>query len=479
MRGSPRRCTGNTSRAPKRQLAFLVSVHGDRRCNRVLPCRDCGGAVSSVADVWDVEVVADSDTRWKWGAMLAPVLAPGTPPRVHATLLLGRSSPTPRQLRDVGLKPDSLRRAALGETVARLADSDAQVIVLACTGGAVQSLLHALARAWAGRSARPVVVTGYVGLVYEKLVDGLLSRAGADVVLANSAQDLERFRELYSAAGIDPQSVVQTALPFLGGARHDPQAAGRDRPFTITFVAQPGVPVTKADRRYALRQAVEHAIQRPDRRVVVKLRGRPGERTTHVEPYHYVSLLPARDLPANLELVYGLMSPVLDHTDLCVTVSSTAAIEAMHRHIPTGILIDFGVRESLGNHLFLGSGALTSWRALHGGAAPTTDPAWAARNGVRDLPTDAVPGRRVAELVAQRAALPPLRPWLDAADAAAYLPDLLARYGLDADSAPLPGAGGRPSPLPLTTRAVRAAARRAHDVGVRVVEPRIKRLGQI
>jgi hypothetical protein len=378
----------------------------------------------------------------------------------------------------VGIRPHSQRRASLGETVDRLADTDAEVVVLACTGGAVQSLLHALARAWQGRLTRPVVVTGYVGLVYEKVVDGLLLRAGSDLVLANSAHDVERFRAVYAAAGADPGSIVRTALPFLDGRPYDPTSAGRDRPFTLTFVTQPGVPETKAERRYALRQAAEHARRHPERRVIVKLRGRTGERTTHVEPYHYASLLPHRQLPANLEFVYGPMAPVLDRTDLCVSVSSTAAVEAMHRGIPTGILVDFGVRESLGNHLFLGSGAFTSWRALHDGARPVVDPEWAAGNGVIDPVPYAAAAARVAELVARRDALPPLRPWLAADDAAAYLPTLLARHGLDRHGAPLTGHNPA-GPEPLASRVLRAAARRAYGVGVRVLEPRIKRMAQL
>lgn len=67
------------------------------------------------------------------------------------------------------------------------------MVVLALVGGAVQAMLHGLATL--GR--RPVVVTGYVGVVYEKLADGLLLRHGADVVLANSRHDAERFRAVY------------------------------------------------------------------------------------------------------------------------------------------------------------------------------------------------------------------------------------------------------------------------------------------
>ena len=58
-------------------------------------------------------------------------------------------------------------------------------------------MLHGLdqwrERCGPGRAKRPVVVTGYVGVVYEKLADGLLLRHGADLVLANSRQDADRF----------------------------------------------------------------------------------------------------------------------------------------------------------------------------------------------------------------------------------------------------------------------------------------------
>lgn len=426
----------------------------------------------------DICVIADSDTRWKWGAALARRLVPGTDVALHAVLLQGRSIPNDRQLDDTGYSADMLRRSSTSEVVADLAGTDARIVVLACVGGAVQALMRALATAWQARPKRPIVVTGYVGLVYERMVDGLLLRAGADVVLANSQVDAERFRSVFRAVEADPDSIVAAALPFLSGRPYDPAAAGRKRPFTTTFVTQPGVPETLEERRYAMAQIVEHATRKPSRRVIVKLRGRPGERTTHVEPHHYASLLPHRRLPGNVELAYGPMSDVLDRTDLCVTVSSTAAIEAMHRHIPTAILTDFGIRESLGNHVFLDSGAFASWNALHAGVAPKTDPAWAARNGVHDSDPFAAASRRVA-LLADATALPPLRPWWHPDDAGGYLPALLASHGVDVLGLPLAGGATTGAQAAWTRRVLRSTARRAYRVGVRRLEPRIKRLAQL
>jgi hypothetical protein len=429
---------------------------------------------------WSVHVVADSDTRWKWGTALAGRLAPDGVVGVHGHLLEGRATPSEQQLADVGAAAESVRRVGIAQLLADLAHTDAEVVVLACVGGTIQSLLHGLGRAWQGRAERPVVVTGYVGVVYERLVDGLLLRAGADVVLANSAADASRFRIVFDAVGADPDSIVQTALPFLGGNPHDPTAAGWERPFTVCFVAQPSVPATRDERRYALGQAVQHAIMHPNRHVIVKLRGRLGEQTTHIERHHYADLLPPDEIPDNVEIAYGQMSDVLDRTDLCVTVSSTAGLEAMHRDIPTAVLTDFGVRESLGNQFFLHSGALTSWRALHDGEIPKTDRAWAADNGVFDAAPNAAVQARLGELVAGRAALAPLRPWFVAEDAACYLPKLLARNGLDVDGSPRvtdprwaltdPGVG---------RRALRATARRVYRISVRQLEPRVRRWAQL
>jgi hypothetical protein len=432
-----------------------------------------------MTDRWTVHVVADSDTRWKWGAAVADKLSP-VPPSIHGHLLQGRATPNDQQLADVGARADSVRRVGIAELLADLGETDADVVVLACVGGTIQSLMHGLARVWEGRQRRPVVVTGYVGVVYERLVDGLLLRAGADVVLANCARDARSFRDIFAAVGADPDAVVQTALPFLGGAPHDPTAAGRERPFTVTFVAQPSVPPTREERRYALGQAVAHAVAHPERHVIVKLRGRVGEQTTHVERHHYADLVPGDEIPENVEIAYGQMSDVLDRTDLCVTVSSTAALEAMHRDIPTAILTDFGVRESLGNHAFLHSGALASWPALHAGDIPKTDPDWAADNGVRDAAPYGAVQARVAELVAGADALPNLRPWFSADLAPHYLPKLLRRNGLEADGSPIVAdAAWQKSDPGLRRRVVRATARKVYRVSVRSLEPRIRKWAQL
>ncbi|ULR53007.1 DUF6716 putative glycosyltransferase [Streptomyces deccanensis] len=449
-----------------------------------------------------VAVLADSDTRWKWGALTATRLAPENADiRLDGFLLRGRATPTARQLQEVGVRPDSLRevtgleflrtmKEATKDGTDENAHEDAyDVVVLSLVGGGVQAMLHGLRRAWAGRTKRPVVVTGYVGVVYEKLADGLLLRHGADLVLANSRQDADRFRAVYEGVGADASSVTEVALPFLGGS---PYTGTRD-PYTVVFAVQPSVPDNRKDRTYLLNRLVQHARLHPDRQVLLKLRSKPGEHTTHIEELPYQKLaekLPG-GLPANFRLSYGNMGEVLDTTDLLVTVSSTAALESLHRRIPTVVLTDLGIRETLGNHHFVGSGCLASWDQLDAGYEPAPDPEWVARQGVAAGGTSGTASgqgsyatafdaarTRIAKLVAAPE-LPPLAPYYTPVTAPGYLPGILARHHLGPDGTPLPGAPAADRQAGPVRQIVRRAARGAYRHGVQRVAPVIRRMGEL
>ncbi|MEU0919664.1 DUF6716 putative glycosyltransferase [Streptomyces cyaneofuscatus] len=439
-----------------------------------------------------VAVLADSDTRWKWGALTARRLTAeaagdgrdARPVEVSGLLLRGRATPTPRQLAEVGevgIEAEKVREVTAVEFLHTVRDERYDVVVLALVGGGVQAMLHGLAAL--NLTRRPVVVTGYVGVVYEKLADGLLLRHGADVVLANSAHDAERFRAVYEGVGADASAVTEAALPFLGGAPYRAEE-GRD---TVVFAAQPSVPASRADRTYLLRRLVEHARLHPRREVLLKLRSKPGEHTTHIEelPYQKLAQKVPGGLPPNFRLVYGHMGEVLDRTDLLVTVSSTAALESLHRRIPTAVLTDLGVREPLGNHHFVGSGLLTSWDRLDGGYRPRPDREWLAGQGVAadgSYSTAYDTARaKVAELL-DGSRLPPLAPYYTPATAPGYLPGILARHHLAPDGTPLPGAAapqetGRVRGAVRET--VRNAARGAYRHGVQRVAPVIRRMGEL
>ncbi|WP_030547993.1 DUF6716 putative glycosyltransferase [Streptomyces albus] len=399
-----------------------------------------------------VAVLADSDTRWKWGALTAHRIAPDH--RLDGFLLRGRATPTARQLDEVGVRADSLREVTTAGFLRAVTGEPYDVVVLACVGGAVQAMLHGLARATAGAGE---VERGEAG-------------PGA------------------AANGTTPALGTVPAPGTPAPGTPAPGPAPGERPHTVCFAVQPSVPDNRAGRDYLLRRAAGHARLHPDREVLIKLRSKPGEHTTHIEELPYqklVSRLPG-GLPANCRLVYGHMGEVLDRTDLLVTVSSTAALEALHRGIPTAVLTDLGIREALGNHHFLGSGCLASWDELDAGHRPEPDRSWLARQGVAadghyEHAFDAA-RERIAELLA-RPALPPIAPYYTTFTAPGYLPGILARYGLDVRGEPT-GSGAEDDTAARGVRqvvrsAVRDAARGAYRHGVQRVAPVIRRLGEL
>ncbi len=434
---------------------------------------------ASATQTLRVAVLADSDTRWKWGSLTANRIAPpNSDISLDGYLLRGRATPTARQLKEVGVTADSLREVTAVEFLRAMEKEPYDLLVLSLVGGGVQAMLHGLARAWDGRTERPVVVTGYVGVVYEKLTDGLLLRHGADLVLANSRQDADRFKAVYDGVGADSSAVTEVALPFLGGDTY----TGEHDPYTVVFAVQPSVPDNRRDRDYLLNRAIQHARFHPNREVLLKLRSKPGEHTTHIEELPYQKLVQGKDLPANFRLVYGHMGEVLDRTDLLVTISSTAALESLHRRIPTVVLTDLGIREGLGNHHFVGSGCLASWDQLDAGYKPVPDAEWVARQGVAadgayETAFDAA-RERIAKLLAGDG-MPALTPYYTPETAPGYLPGILARHHLGPDGTPLPGAPAADKEPGPVRQIVRRAARGAYRHGVQRVAPVIRRMGEL
>ena len=258
----------------------------------------------------------------------------GRPVEISGLLLRGRATPTPRQLAEVGevgVDTGRVREVTAVEFLHTVRDEAYDVVVLALVGGAVQAMLHGLAALELPR--RPVVVTGYVGVVYEKLADGLLLRHGADVVLANSRHDARAF----------PRGLRRGRRRRLGRHRGGPAlprrraAPGRRRAATPSC-SPPSPPY----RRPAptVRTCCAGSSSTPGCTPAARCcsscapsRASTPRTSRSCPTSGSRSGCPAA-CPPNFRLVYGHMGEVLDRTDLLVTVSSTAALESLHRRHP-------------------------------------------------------------------------------------------------------------------------------------------------
>ncbi len=126
-----------------------------------------------------------------------------------------RSALSPQQIVAAGI--DHVERASWSESVQQALDYD--VVVCGLSGPLVKAFGFALAdQLYACGGSAPILVTGWVGVIIEKIVAGYLDRCGSDVVIVNSTGDLELFRSAAQWLGLPPRTCCSPACR--SSARH-------------------------------------------------------------------------------------------------------------------------------------------------------------------------------------------------------------------------------------------------------------------
>lgn len=289
-----------------------------------------------------------------------------------------------RQLRAGGIN-ESIPIITAEALVASRLFRDAHVAIAVVDGGRARELFLALAAADFSREpSRPLIVIASPGVVLADHLAGFMSRAPADLICFNTDSDLSLYRDAAAEIGVDSTNGVVTGLLGLDSG---PRPAPTGRP-TITFFEQPIIPARRMQRLHVLGALTEIARRHPEADVLVKLRHSRDEAAHHTTRFHLEDL--SRELfarggrPTNLVFTHESASILLDRTSLVVTVSSTVAIEAMARGIPTRVISDFGVSEALGTSFFVGSACLTPLASLSPDLSVKVNPQWlAAKSGAR------------------------------------------------------------------------------------------------
>ncbi|MEO8095364.1 MAG: DUF6716 putative glycosyltransferase, partial [Pseudolysinimonas sp.] len=244
----------------------------------------------------------------------------------------------------------------LDDLGAILGTQEPDVVLLSVRGPVVRVLVRQVV---ATAQRRPVIVGGLPGISIPETLGALYYRSQVDLFVLHSKREVRVFGELADHLGIE-QKFALAALPFLS-ARHPGARQGTD----IVFAPQVKVPKSLEARTQLLGWLVEAARRHPERRVVIKLRGMVGEAQTHSERYPYDVLLQhVDDAPDNLVLSTGSMTEHLHDAGALVTVSSTAALEAIAAGVPVLAIDDFGVTARLINLVFEDSGLLAGSSAL-------------------------------------------------------------------------------------------------------------------
>ncbi|GAB3897869.1 hypothetical protein GCM10027612_54940 [Microbispora bryophytorum subsp. camponoti] len=182
------------------------------------------------------------------------------------------------------------------------------------------------------------------------------------------------------------------------------------------FATQAKVPRRREERERILLALADLGRARPDLDVVVKLRARDDERQTHNERHHYERLWTAMEaegrVPAGaVRFAAGPMHEQLSRAAGFVTVSSTAALEAIAGNVPLLVLSDFGVSAEMINLVFEGSGCLGTLDDLVQADFRVPAEEWCRANYFHDSSASDWTGRVAALVAAARAGTlePPAR----------------------------------------------------------------------
>jgi glycosyltransferase involved in cell wall biosynthesis len=299
-------------------------------------------------------VFADADSRLKWAYNTALTATPAE--NIHI-VVVGKM-PSDEQLEVFGASKfdwfdnfDAFKATIDVTAFTR--------VVCAATG----SLLNRLIVHIHSVPDRPIIICGYEGLVYEKHIEGLLWRYGADIILVNSPSDYTLFSNTLKELGLDGSCLHCAGFARLAGNGEQVNYQDNNK---IVFATQPSVPRSYQERVYLLNSLIAFAKQHPELEVIIKGRVRPGEGlgTPYHETYPYESI--GSDIakttppPRNIVFSYEGMDTVLRQSRALVSLSSTALLEAMAVGVPAVALNNLGVREAYGNHFFLGAGIFSS-----------------------------------------------------------------------------------------------------------------------
>lgn len=324
-----------------------------------------------------VLAVADSDSYLKWAACLLRDLPSGCTREL--AVIRTPITPSPGQISAAvagsAADPPVLSARALRRAAERFGPD---VVLAACTGPVVDVLVGEVL---AGLRPRPVFVSGLPGISVPATEKAWLFRSGCELFVLHSGREVEEFSAMGRELGGGGQ-VGLARLPFLRGQEEVARIGPRDR---VVFATQAKVPRRRQERESVLLALAELAGRRPDLDVVVKLRALDGERQTHNERHHYQRLWQSlvaegRVRVGSVRFAVGPMHEHLAHAAGFVTVSSTAALEAIAQQVPLLVLSDFGVGAEMINLVFEGSGLLGTLDDLSAGRFLEPDAAWCRDN---------------------------------------------------------------------------------------------------
>lgn len=264
---------------------------------------------------------------------------------------------TSKRLEGLGLSWLDIARLNMEQSWKNKALQQADLIFAGLGGRALNQLIHHLKRSDAAVSegqAQPRIIGYFPGVLHLRIFESLATRLRCDQVLLNCERDYRLYQQLaLSTTGED--NGLLFGSPWIGS----PPESDKPCDIDLLFVEQSIVPETQNDRIRLVKCLIALSRQYPKWRIVVALRARKGQASSHQLKYCLEEI--SQQLLADhtpLEFVLDDIDQLLARARRVATISSSAAYTSLAWGKPTLFIRDLGIKQSWGNDLFKKSGYL-------------------------------------------------------------------------------------------------------------------------
>lgn len=207
---------------------------------------------------------------------------------------------------------------------------------------------------------RPLVVTGFPGIVDAGRTAGMLFRCPSDVVLLPAAAQFRLYRMEMSLLGKCTRNALLYGMPSLPPSSTRP--ASRQMPQRILFIDQSAIPRSAGDREQLVVELSCLLDRLPDSEIWIRERVRVGETSIHelgasTKLSNVVAkLTPQLPALARVKVKQDPLRSLFEQVDAALSVSSTGLLEALMIGLPVASLKRFSRVPEFGNAFFRSSG---------------------------------------------------------------------------------------------------------------------------
>ena len=247
------------------------------------------------------------------------------------------------------------------------------ICFLSLTGGFIRKFYSKYFEVIKSRN-RPILISGFPGLCYQNVLDGMVARSLCDILLINNEHEYEVYSKFVQKFGLRDVGII---VGFFSNINNRVDNTGMECDFV--FADQMAAPNTVKERLYLAEKLMRFCDSiRGKGRLIIKPRVMSGEKTLFDSRLYILDAIKMirKDLPDNLLITNNNIFNYIQKGASSITVSSTVGVETLEFHDKTYFIKDFGPVEQVGGEYFVDSGSYLLMDDLIKGCRTTINSRW-------------------------------------------------------------------------------------------------------